>query len=96
MTSRPPRGKRPAKIVRLESGRVDFFDRASRVIVEVQSDLHHTSVSDRASDTERRNALIDAGWQFVEVTEYEVWHQPDVVCRRLRTVRDGKPTRTGR
>ena len=33
---------------------------------------------------------------FVEVTEYEVWHQPDVVCRRLRTVRNGKPTRTGR
>jgi very-short-patch-repair endonuclease len=70
-------------------GRVDFFDRAARVIVEVQSDVHHTSVSDRASDAERRKALVDAGWQFVEVTEHEVWHQPDVVSRRVRTARRG-------
>ena len=34
-------------------GRVDFIDRERKVLVEVQSDLHHTSISDVRSDQER-------------------------------------------
>jgi hypothetical protein len=59
------------------------------VIVEVQSTVHHTSVSDRASDDQRRDAMVRAGWQFVEVDEFEVWHRPEVVRQRVRAARSG-------
>jgi very-short-patch-repair endonuclease len=70
-------------------GRVDFLDRDAGLIVEVQSDVHHTSVSDRASDADRRAALTEAGWQFVEVAEFELWHRGAEVQRRIRLARSG-------
>jgi very-short-patch-repair endonuclease len=68
-------------------GRVDFIDRDRRVIVEVQSDLHHTSVSDVRDDQKRRAALTTAGWSVCEVGEWELWHQPTEVQARVRAAR---------
>lgn len=65
-------------------GRVDFIDRERKLIVEVQSDLHHTSLSDQASDAERKAAMTEAGWVFVEAREFHVWHRPDVVLQQIR------------
>jgi very-short-patch-repair endonuclease len=71
-------------------GRVDFIDRERKMIVEVQSDLHHTSLSDLADDAARRVAMEAAGWLFVEVDDFEVWHRPDVVRARVTTARTGR------
>jgi hypothetical protein len=70
-------------------GRVDFFDREAKLVVEVQSEVHHTSITDEADDLERRAALITAGWRFIEVDEFEVWHRPDAIQQRLRAARSG-------
>ena len=67
-------------------GRVDFAHRECRIIIEVDSDLHHTSLSDRRDD-ERRQARLEAqGWVIVRVTEFEVWHRSDVVIAKVRAV----------
>lgn len=71
-------------------GRVDFVDRAKKVIVEVQSDLHHTSVSDRQADEARICALTEAGWQIVEIPEFELWYRPTEVRRKVRAARSGR------
>jgi very-short-patch-repair endonuclease len=71
-------------------GRVDFIDRERKVIVEVQSDLHHASVSDVRSDEERARSLTEAGWQVVEVAEFDLWHRPADVQRKVRAARSGR------
>jgi hypothetical protein len=71
-------------------GRVDFFDRDAKLVVEVQSDLHHTSVGDQAADADRRHDLTEAGWQFIEVAEFECWHRAGEVQRRIRAARTGR------
>lgn len=65
-------------------GRVDFVHRARKVVVEVDSDLHHMSISDRRADAARRERLEAAGWTVLRVTEHEVWHRPDHVVVRIR------------
>ena len=57
-------------------GRVDLVDRELRIVVEVQSDLHHASVLDRRRDAERRARLEQAGWRVVEVWQHDIWHKP--------------------
>ena len=54
-------------------GRVDFADRRLKVIVEVQSETFHSSLSDRRRDAERFRRLRAAGWIVVEVTEDEIF-----------------------
>lgn len=68
-------------------GRVDFLDRPLRLIVEVDSDIHHTSPLDRAHDRRRDAALRQAGYDIVRVTEDEVWRHP---CLALERVRDAR------
>lgn len=71
-------------------GRVDFLDRQNRVVVEVQSDLHHSGLVDRARDERRIARLRRAGWVVVELTEFEIWHQKDVVLSKVRAARSGR------
>ncbi len=68
-------------------GRVDFLDRARRVVVEIQSDLFHAGLVDRARDAERVRRLRAAGWIVLELTEHEVWHRADLVLARVRSAR---------
>jgi very-short-patch-repair endonuclease len=70
-------------------GRVDFIDRDRKLIVEVQSDLHHTSISDCRADAERRCGLEQAGWRVDEVREWDLWHRARAVAARVRTLRSG-------
>lgn len=64
-------------------GRVDFLDPERRLVVEVDSDLHHSSVLDEAADAERDAALAEAGYTVVRIDEHDLWHRPDEVVRRL-------------
>lgn len=69
------------------AGRVDFIDRAIALIVEVDSATFHLSITDVADDEARRKKLEDAGFTIVTVSDFEVWHEPDVVKERIREAR---------
>ena len=64
-------------------GRVDFLDRDRRLVVEVDSDLHHSSLLDATADAARDAALADAGYTVVRIKEHELCHRPEEVVRRL-------------
>jgi very-short-patch-repair endonuclease len=68
-------------------GRVDFLDLELPLIVEVQSEKYHASLVDQAADSVRKAKLEAAGFTVVEVWDYEVWHQPEVVRERIRKAR---------
>jgi len=57
-------------------GRVDFLDAARRIVVEVDSERFHTSLTDRAHDEVRHRALGDAGMKVVCVTDHDLFHDP--------------------
>lgn len=68
-------------------GRVDYLRRDVGLIVEVDSFVHHTSVTDRANDAARDEAILAAGYRRIErVTEEDIWHRPWAVVEHLRTV----------
>jgi very-short-patch-repair endonuclease len=68
-------------------GRVDFVDRKNRIVVEVQSDLFHSGLVDRARDRERVTRLRRAGWIVVEISEFEIWHRKGDVVAKIRSAR---------
>ncbi len=66
------------------AGRVDFVVVDLPIVIEVQSQEHHTSLTDAESDRRRRSALEAAGWIWVEVWDTEVWTTPEVVVAKVR------------
>ncbi|MGH9177338.1 MAG: hypothetical protein ACRD0N_02125 [Acidimicrobiales bacterium] len=69
-------------------GRVDYVDRALRLLFEIDSDLHHTSLVDRAHDACRDERLRAAGWlDVIRLDEHNVWGAPAVVLASVRTAR---------
>lgn len=65
-------------------GRVDFLHETLPAIVEVQSELYHEALLDRAHDAARKQALEAAGFVVVEVWDTEVWYRPRDVVERVR------------
>jgi very-short-patch-repair endonuclease len=68
------------------TGRVDFRHEVLPLIVEVQSEAHHSALVDRAADARRLASLRAAGFAVVEVWDTTVWSDP---AAALQTVRDG-------
>jgi very-short-patch-repair endonuclease len=68
-------------------GRVDFLDRRLRIVVEVDSDVHHTSLLDRKHDRRRDESLTAAGWRVVRVPEGQVWRRPHEAVATIRAAR---------
>lgn len=64
-------------------GRVDFLIEATTVVVEVQSDRHHTALTDVVADGERKAALEAAGFTVIEVWENDLWHAPEAAIERI-------------
>ncbi|HEV2809195.1 MAG TPA: type IV toxin-antitoxin system AbiEi family antitoxin domain-containing protein [Acidimicrobiales bacterium] len=64
-------------------GRVDFLYPEKRVVVEIDSALHHGTLSDEAADGDRDRTLHQAGYRVVRIGEQLVWHRPQQVVRRL-------------
>lgn len=67
-------------------GRCDYVRLDIRLIAEVDSRLHHTSVTDRANDAARDAALRAAGWTVVRFWDDDLWHRPWDVVDSLRRV----------
>ena len=68
---------------RTRLGRVDFLH-ASGVVLEVQSELFHSSHTSMLDDIGRARAMEAAGYSVVEVWENEIWRQPQVWVTRFR------------
>jgi very-short-patch-repair endonuclease len=71
-------------------GRVDFAIRRLRLLIEVDSVIHHSSPADIARDDERDEAMLAAGWaKVLRIKEEDVWPRPWLVAQQLRdTIRE--------
>jgi len=65
------------------SGRIDFLALGCPLIVEVLSELYHTSLTDVKADAARRERHADMGFLVVEVWDHEVFYTPWVVVERV-------------
>ncbi len=66
-------------------GRVDLAYLDRRLVIEVDSDLHHTTVVDRRADEDRDRRLRKSGWTVERVTEDEL-NRPEMLACRLKAV----------
>ncbi|MHB1138378.1 MAG: DUF559 domain-containing protein [Microthrixaceae bacterium] len=66
-------------------GRVDFVGSTRRLVVEIDSSIHHAALLDARHDRDRTARLEAAGWHVQRWTEDEVWHEGARVVRELRT-----------
>jgi very-short-patch-repair endonuclease len=64
-------------------GRADYLDPDRKVVVEIDSDLHHSTPLDAVADGDRDAALLEAGYKVLRIKEHDVWHRPDEVVRRF-------------
>jgi very-short-patch-repair endonuclease len=53
------------------------------LIVEVNGEAWHTSLTDRAADAERYERMLELGFSVVVFWEYDVWHDHATVRRSL-------------
>jgi very-short-patch-repair endonuclease len=65
-------------------GRVDFRDERRPLVVEIQSERFHTSLTDTARDRRRIRALEASGLTVLELTDEDVWHRPSYVLTQVR------------
>ena len=69
-------------------GRVDYYDDPIKVIYEIDSMAHHTSLTDRLNDARRDAAAIEAGFvEVVRIPEEDVWYDPAQVLSAVRRAR---------
>jgi hypothetical protein len=68
-------------------GRVDFRCKDMPLAIEIQSDRYHVAPLDAAADAERMAKLRAAGFDVLELTEHEVWHDQAEVLRKYREAR---------
>ena len=68
-------------------GRIDMLDPEVPLVGEIDSDTFHLAPLDAGSDQVRDDDLTAAGFAVERFTEFQVWHQPDVVVRRSRAAR---------
>lgn len=65
------------------TGRVDFLVEPN-IVIEVQSERYHTSLTDRHQDQTRHARLSAAGFDVIEVWDREVFEQPWTIIERVR------------
>lgn len=65
-------------------GRMDFVSSTHKLIIEVDSELHHSALSDRERDARRRRRLERAGYVVRVVNEADLFYNPGQVIENLR------------
>jgi very-short-patch-repair endonuclease len=78
------------------TGRVDFRHRWLPLVIEIQSEKYHASLSDRRADALRTAQLRTDGFVVVEISDGLVWTAPATVVdlvRRAVTGTDHRPPR---
>jgi hypothetical protein len=66
-------------------GRVDFVYRRAKLIIEVDSDRHHSSKLDTEVDARRDAALRAAGFRVLRISEDQLKHRPHEVVALVRS-----------
>lgn len=61
-------------------GRVDFVSTTRLLVIEIDSEIHHSALSDRRRDAEQRQRLEDAGFTV------RVLEEDDLFNQRTRTI----------
>jgi hypothetical protein len=65
-------------------GRVEFVYRAERVLIEIDSRLHHSALLDFEHDRERDNKFAADGYRVLRITSLMIREQPREVERIIR------------
>jgi len=74
-------------------GRVDGLFPEFRLIVEIDSAIHHTTKLDRQADAARDQALRAAGYRVLRITDAQIWYRPDQVVSATRAALAAAATR---
>lgn len=61
-------------------GRVDFAYRDARLLIEADSRLHHSSLTDLEADRARDNRLMASGWRVLRVTWRMLVDRPNEIA----------------
>lgn len=70
-------------------GRVDFYYRSLRLVIEIDSALYHRAKLDAEADERRDQALRAAGFEVMRITEEQLRDRPDEVVAELRAALAG-------
>jgi very-short-patch-repair endonuclease len=65
--------------------RVDFYYPPLRLVIEIDSVLYHSALTDRHRDDATTARLIAAGYSVLRITEVEIFFETDRVIAALRT-----------
>lgn len=65
------------------NARVDFLHKESRTIIEIQSERHHASLTDREGDRLRVKQLESLGYRVLEIWDTEIFYKPGEVIDRV-------------
>ena len=65
-------------------GRVELVYREAKVLIEVDSRLHHTALDDYEGDRARDNRLVPEGFRVLRFTSDQITNHPDVIVATLR------------
>lgn len=69
------------------TGRVDFLQDTSKLVVEIDSERYHVALSDQRNDGRRRRALEAAGFRVWSVCDSDIWNRRAYVIAQLRRLR---------
>ena len=72
-------------------GRVELVYRNAKILIEVDSRLHHTALGDYERDRIRDNRLVADGWRVLRFTSEQITHHPGEVTRTVRRALRGAP-----
>ncbi len=75
-------------------GRIDFYDREARLIVQIDSERFHSALIDKEADDHQTAELEAAGFEVLRFTDFQIWYRADEVCAAVRAGRQ-KRRRTG-
>jgi predicted transcriptional regulator of viral defense system len=65
--------------------RVDFYYAPLRLVIEIDSVIHHSALTDRRRDDATTDRLIAAGYTVRRFTEVEIFFEPERVIAALRS-----------
>lgn len=66
-------------------GRVDFVSTTRLLVIEIDSEIHHSALSDRERDAEQRRRLEDAGFMVRVLDEDDLFNQRERTIELLRS-----------
>lgn len=68
-------------------GRVDFYDREARLVVQIDSERHHSALIDKEADQRQTAALRASGFEVIRFSDFQVWYYADEVVTEIRAER---------